>query len=90
MEFRAIRDRFVGDVREIARAALGGLGLVDRPAYPWFSGAWKCGRMRKMILTNAELEAEFDYDTPRVTASRGSSRKGSVRAGAFFVCPERW
>ena len=33
VEFRAIRDRFVGDLREIGRAVLDGLGLVDRPAY---------------------------------------------------------
>ena len=81
VEFRAIRDRFVGDVREIQRAALGGLGLVDRPAYPGSVGLEV--RRDEDELDDAELEAEFDYDTPRVTASRGSSRKGSVRPGAF-------
>ena len=34
VEFRAVKDRFVGDLREIGRAVLDGLGLVDRPAYP--------------------------------------------------------
>ena len=33
VEFRAISDRWVGNVREIASAALRGAALVDEPAY---------------------------------------------------------
>ena len=86
VEFRAIRDRFVGDLREIGRAVLDGLGLVDRPAYAGSVGL----EVRQdsdldsdLDADDAELETEFHYNRPRVTASRGASRKGSVRPGAF-------
>ena len=79
VEFRAIRDKFIGDVREIARAALDGLGLVDRPANPGSVGLEV--RQDEDEVDDAELEAEFDYDTPRVTASRGSSRLARVVFG---------
>ena len=82
VEFRAIRDRFVGDLREIGRAVLDGLGLVDRPAYPGSVGL-EVRQDADLDAEDAELETEFKYDTPRVTASRGSSRKSSVRLGAF-------
>ena len=84
VEFRAIKDNFVGDLRRISRAVLGGIGLVDRPAY-----AGSAGLEVRQDEDDSELQLEFDYDTPRVTASRGSSRKGSVRSGAFrFVLGE--
>ena len=38
VEFRAIQDRFEGSLRRIARAALLGLGIVDRPAYQGAEG----------------------------------------------------
>ena len=38
VEFRAIADKFRDDLREIASAALSGLGLVDRPAYSGSAG----------------------------------------------------
>ena len=79
VEFRAVKDRFVGDLRRISRAVLGGIGLVDRPAYAGSRGL----EVRQDDDDDSELQLEFDYDTPRVTASRGSSRKGSVRSGAF-------
>ena len=86
VEFRALRDRFVGDLREIGRAVLSGIGLVDRPAYPGSVGL----EVRQdddldsdLDSDNAELETEFQYNRQRVTASRGSSRKGTVRPGAF-------
>ena len=86
VEFRAVKDRFVGDLSEIGRAVLDGLGLVDRPAYPGPVGL----EVRQdsdldadLDSDHAELETEFHYNRPRVTASRGASRKGSVRPGAF-------
>ena len=90
VEFRTLRDRFVGDLREIGRAVLDGLGLVDRPAYAGSVGL----EVRQdadldsdldsdLDADDAELETEFYYNRPRVTASRGASRKGSVRPGAF-------
>ena len=33
IEFKSIRERFVGGIRRIARATLTGAGLVDSPAY---------------------------------------------------------
>ena len=91
VEFRAIRDRFVGDLREIGRAVLDGLGLVDRPAYAGSVGleVRQDDDLDAADADDAELETEFQYNRQRVTASRGSSRKGSVRPGAFaFVLGE--
>lgn len=34
IEFRSLRDRWDGTVRTVERAALVGLAIVDRPAYP--------------------------------------------------------
>ena len=90
VEFRTLRDRFVGDLREIGRAVLDGLGLVDRPAYPGSVGLevrhdadLDADLDSDLDADDAELETEFHYNRPRVTASRGASRKGSVRPGAF-------
>ena len=91
VEFRAIRDRFVGDLREIGRAVLDGIGLVDRAAYPGSVGleVRQDEEDADEDSDDAELETEFEYNKPRVTASRGSSRKGTVRPGAFsFVLGE--
>ena len=82
VEFRTLRDRFVGDLREIGRAVLDGLGLVDRPAYAGSVGL-EVRQDADLDADDAELETEFHYNRPRVTASRGASRKGSVRPGAF-------
>ena len=85
-EFRTLRDRFVGDLREIGRAVLDGLGLVDRPAYPGSVGLevrQNSDLDADLDADDAELETEFHYNKPRVTASRGASRKSSVRPGAF-------
>ena len=38
VEFRAIQDRFEGSLRRVMRAALLGLGIVDRPAYQGAEG----------------------------------------------------
>ena len=38
VEFRAQVDKFRGDLREISSAVLGGLALVDRPAYQGSAG----------------------------------------------------
>ena len=34
VEFLALRERFEGDLRVVERARLGGVAIVDRPAYP--------------------------------------------------------
>ena len=38
VEFRAIRDKWEGNLRRVARAALEGLGIVDRPSYQGAEG----------------------------------------------------
>ena len=38
VEFRSVAERFTGDLRQIIRATLGGLGMVDRPAYSGSAG----------------------------------------------------
>ena len=75
IEFNPLRESQDGDLRRIHRAALSGLGLVDRPAYPLSV---------PMVRQEGEgLAGSFFYDRDQVIADSGRRRKQRVRPGAF-------
>lgn len=49
VEFRSKREKFTGDLRQIIRATLGGLGLVDRPAYSGSEGLEVRRKARRIL-----------------------------------------
>ena len=76
VEFRALEQTIRGDRRTIRAAALPAIGIVDAGAYG-SAGAVEVRRDGRGVA------GRVAYDTPRVTADRGTRRKQRFAPGAF-------
>ena len=83
VEMRVLDDDFDGRTRTIKRAVLGGLGIVDRPAYRLSTAAlkrWAEIEDRAAFTGSYEMgQAETVSDAP----GRGTVRKRKFQPGAF-------
>ena len=75
IEFDPHRESQDGDLRRIHRALLGGLGLVDRPAYRQ--------SLAEVRQEGEGLACSFFYDRDQVIVDSGRRRKQRVKSGAF-------
>ena len=82
LEFHSLRERYAGDTRIIERAALPGVGLVDKPSYP----------MSTILEVRADgdgLRGEFRYDADSIVSDTGKVRKERIKPGAFTYALEQ-
>ena len=74
VEFRALSERFTGDLRVLLEAELSGIGIVDRGAYAGEIEVKRRGR---------GIAGRLDYGKSRTTPDRGKVRKKQFSPGAF-------
>ena len=74
VEFRSLEQRIEGDRRTVLQATLPAVGIVDRGAYPQPVEVRARGR---------GLVGRPEYNRPRVTSDRGTTRKELFSPGAF-------
>ena len=79
LEFRADAENWNGNLRTVTRASLGGIGLVDIPAY----GDSAVSVRHEIRRRGRGVSGSFRYNRPRTTRDRGRRRKRLVRPGAF-------
>ena len=75
VEFRNLRDSWSGNLRTVHQARLGGIGLVDRPAYPTGVEA----RQRERTF----LAGRYDFRSRRTVRDRGRDRKVEYLPGSM-------
>ena len=75
VEFKSLRDSWSDSLRTVHRAALGGIGLVDRPAYPTGVEARQGA--------GTFLAGRYSYDSRRVIRDRGKVRKRQYVPGSL-------
>lgn len=79
VEFNPVSERQSGNIREIDRAALTGIGIVDRAAYKDSSVAVR-SEIRQL---GRGLTGAIAYGVPSIVSDRGADRKEVYDAGAF-------
>lgn len=78
VEFNPVRERNEGRLRVIERAALSGVGVVDRPAYGQSAVA-----VREVEYRQGRLRLSWSYEADTVISNSGRRRKERVNPGAF-------
>ena len=84
VEFAAMREVRRGNLRVLQRAHIGGIGLVDRPAYP-----------KAIVEPRFELRQDgrgvggkFFYDVDSIISGYGQVQKQRIKPGAFNIALE--
>lgn len=75
VEFRSLRDSWSDSLRTVHRAALGGIGLVDRPAHPT--------TVEARASAGTYLVGRYAYDSVRTIRDRGKVRKRQYLPGSL-------
>ena len=81
MEFAARSESYSGDLRRVLRADLGGIAVVDRPAYEGSTGL--SVRRQELRIRGRGVTGALFYDRNQVIADRGAVRKRRFKPGAF-------